>query len=286
MKKLLQEVRAPGPNPNLCLQTPLVPTPNSRIANSSLINPWRAQSEEFPQLSKHNAAPLVTALRESCLLTTCWLKSTSLWRRFGRPASRHGNLIFFSDSLTSTFLVLLLKLLSAASQRRPMPPLPLPRPRGRPSKSLRAVAPVDPSKSSQPPRHPHESVVPTPPVVLPPPNPSPLPAPTATCRPIHARPEQRPHSKRAALSLEVLEGLRHLRATRLLHPGYSLRGALANPQEESPQTRNHPRYPLPGATANPPGESPRTWHLVPPRKVDVRLHEKVNSSFHGARPVY
>jgi hypothetical protein len=92
VKKLLQEVRAPAPNPNLCLQTPLVATPNSRIANSSLINAWRALSKEFPQLSELNAAPLVTALTESSLLTTCWSKSTSSSRRFGGPASRHGNL--------------------------------------------------------------------------------------------------------------------------------------------------------------------------------------------------
>ena len=44
VKKLLQEVRVLGPNPNICLQSPRVPTPNSRIANTPLINLWRAMS--------------------------------------------------------------------------------------------------------------------------------------------------------------------------------------------------------------------------------------------------
>jgi hypothetical protein len=42
VKKLLKEVRAPGPNPILCLETPLVPTPTSIIANNLLRKLWRA----------------------------------------------------------------------------------------------------------------------------------------------------------------------------------------------------------------------------------------------------
>ena len=119
--------------------------------------------------------------------------------------------------------------------------------------------------------------------------------PTRTIAPPGARYNLSPHprSKRAAFPLEksstFTRSARRIcdpKAIRLLHPCYNLRGALANPQEESPRTRNHPRYPLPGATFNPPGKSPRTWHLVPPRKAGVTLHGKRNSNSHGARPVY
>ena len=142
-----------------------------------------------------------------------------------------------SDSLASTFLVAFFQLLSAASQRRPMPPLPLPRPHGQPPKSLRAVAPIDPSKSSQPPRHPHENR----------PNPACCPATPQSIAPPGAHYNLSPHprSPRAASALEksstFTRSARRIcdpRAIRLLHPCYNLRGALANPQEESPRTRN------------------------------------------------
>ena len=252
MKKLLREVSAPGLNPNLCLRTPLVPTPYSRIANSSLINPWRALLIFFPQLLEQNAAPLVTALRESSLLTTCWSRSTVSSRRFGGPSSSHGNLNFLfqialhlpSWHFFSNYYQRRLSVAPCSHSHRHAP----------------VDAPRSPSVPSPPSTPPNRRRLP-----ITPKSPSFQPR-LLSCSPLIHRPSRRPlqpvapstleessvSTRTAALPLEVLEGLRDQRATRLLHPCYPLRGALVNPQEESPRTRNHLRYPLPGATFNPP----------------------------------
>ena len=122
-----------------------------------------------------------------------WWTGLAPWE-FGLP---------FSSSLISTFLVLFIVLLSAASQCRPVPPLPSSRPGGQPLSPLHTVgAPQRFLQLVAASLSPLKIFRPFPASCPPPPHASLLPVPTPTCRAIRA---QREHLKKAALPIEVLE---------------------------------------------------------------------------------